>query len=96
MTRLTSKQLVNFFKKAERFFNSNYPILKDINGMPTEVKTEKTSYSLIHAIDRMYLTQSITQDLIKVMYFDSDEASELALYYVDLKYREYSKYIMNL
>jgi hypothetical protein len=96
MADLTSQQLENFFKKAERFFISNYPILEDENGMPTKVLTEKTSYSLIHAVDRMYLTQNITEDLIKIMCFDPEEASELASYYANLKYEEYCNYIMNL
>ena len=96
MSTFTSHQLENFFKKAERFFISNYPILEDENGMPTKVLTEKTSYSLIHAVDRMYLTQNITEDLIKVMCFEPEEASELASYYADLKYKEYCNYIMNL
>ena len=47
MAHLTSHQLENFFKKAERFFISNYPILEDENGMPTQVLTNNVSYSLI-------------------------------------------------
>ncbi len=96
MADLTSHQLENFFKKSERFFNSHYPILEDSNGMPTKVLTEKISYSLIHAIDRHRLTQTITQDLIKVMCFEPKEADELASYYTNLKYEEYCNYIMNL
>ena len=42
--------------------------------MPTKVLTEKNKYSLVHAIDRHRLVQAITQDLIKVMYFEVDEA----------------------
>ena len=96
MAHLTSKQLENFFQKAERFFTSHYPILLDVNEMPTKVLTEKNTYSLIHAIDRHRLTQTITQDLIKVMCFEPEEAAELAFYYVNLKYQQYSNYIMNL
>ena len=96
MAHLTSKQLENFFKKAERFFISNYPILEDENGMPTQVLTNNVSYSLIHSYERHRLTQTITQDLIDVMCFEPQEADELASYYADLKYKEYCDYIMNL
>jgi len=96
MSTLTSHQIENFFKKSEKFFNSHYPILNDTNGMLTKVLTEKTSYSLVHAIDRHHLTGDITQDLIKIMCFEREEAQELAFYYVDLKYKEYCNYIMNL
>ena len=96
MAHLTSQQLENFFKKAERFFISNYPILEDENGMPTKVLTNNVSYSLIHSYERHRLTQTITQDLIKVMCFEPEEADELASYYTNLKYEEYCNYIMNL
>ncbi len=96
MAHLTPNQLENFFKKAERFFNSHYPILEDENGMPTKVSTNNVSYSLIHSYERHRLTQTITQDLIKVMCFEPEEADELASYYTNLKYEEYCNYIMNL
>ena len=96
MSTFTSQQLENFFKKAERFFISNYPILEDENGMPTKVLAHNVSYSLIHSYERHRLTQTITQDLIKVMCFEPAEADELASYYADLKYKEYCNYIMNL
>ena len=97
MAHLTSQQLENFFKKAERFFISNYPIIKDGNGMPTQVLTNNLSYySLIHSYERHRLTQTITQDLIKVMCFEPEEADELASYYTNLKYEEYCDYIMTL
>ncbi len=96
MTHLTSQQLENFFRKAERFFNSHYPILMDDNGMPTKVLTLKKTYSLIHSYERHRLTQTITQDLIKVMCFEPEEADELASYYTNLKYEEYCDYVMNL
>ena len=96
MAHLTSQQLENFFKKAERFFISNYPIVKDENGMPTKVITNNVSYSLIHSYERHRLTQTITQDLINVMCFEPEEADELASYYANLKYEEYCDYIMNL
>jgi hypothetical protein len=96
MASFTSHQIENFFKKSEKFFISNYPILEDENGMPTKVLTNNVSYSLIHAVDRMYLTQNITEDLIKTMCFEPEEASELAEYYANLKYEEYCNYIMNL
>ena len=96
MEDLTSNQLENFFKKAERFFISNYPIIEDENGMPTQVLTNNVSYSLIHSYERHRLTQTLTQDLIKVMCFEPEEADELASYYTNLKYEEYCNYIMNL
>ena len=96
MSTFTSHQIENFFKKSERFFNSHYPVLEDENGMPTKVLTEKNKYSLVHAIDRHRLVQAITQDLIKVMYFEVDEATEVALYYVNIKYTQYKDYIMSL
>ncbi len=97
MSTLTSHQIENFFKKSEKFFISNYPILEDENGMPTKVLTHTNgSYSLIHSYERHRLTQTITQDLIKVMCFEPEEADELASYYTNLKYEEYCEYIMNL
>ena len=66
------------------------------NGMPTQVLTNNVSYSLIHAYERHRLTQTISQDLIKVMCFEPQEASELASSYTNLKYEEYCDYIRNL
>ena len=96
MASFTSHQIENFFKKSEKFFISNYPILEDENGMPTKVLTNNVSYSLIQSYDRHRLTQTITQDLIKVMCFEPEEADELSSYYTNLKYEEYCDYIMNL
>ena len=98
MATFTSHQIENFFKKSEKFFNSHYPILHDDNGLRTKVVgngSGKITYSFIHAIDRHRLVGTITQDLIKIMCFDSEEANQLAFYYVDLKYKEYCNYIMN-
>ena len=96
MSTFTSHQIENFFKKSEKFFISNYPILEDENGMLTKVLTNNVSYSLIQSYDRHRLTQTITQDLIKVMCFEPEEADELSSYYTNLKYEEYCDYIMNL
>lgn len=96
MSTFTSHQIENFFKKSEKFFISNYPILEDENGMPTQVLTNNVSYSLIHAYERHRLTQKISLDLIKVMCFGPEEADELASHYTNLKYEEYCDYIMNL
>lgn len=97
MATFTTHQIENFFKKSEKFFISNYPILEDENGMPTQVLTNNVAYySLIHSYERHRLTQTITQDLIKVMCFEPEEAYELALYYTNLKYEEYCDYVMNL
>ncbi len=97
MSTFTTHQIENFFKKSEKFFISNYPILEDENGMPTKVLTHTNgSYSLIHSYERHRLTQTITQDLIKVMCFEPEEASEIAQYYTNLKYEEYCDYIMTL
>ena len=92
----TEIQLKKFFKKSEKFFISNYPILKDENGMPTQVLTNNVSYSLIHSYERHKLTQTITDDLIKVMCFAPEEADELAGYYTNLKYEEYKDFIFSL
>ena len=96
MINFTTHQIENFFKKSEKFFISNYPILEDENGMPTKVLTNNVSYSLIHSYERHRLTQKISLDLIKVMCFGPEEADELASYYANLKYEEYCNYIMNL
>ena len=92
----SQQQLENFFKKSEKFFNSHYLILDEAEGMLTKVLTEKMSYSLVHSIDRHHLICEITQDLIKIMCFESEEANQIAFYYVDLKYKEYCDYMMNL
>ena len=101
MATFTPHQIENFFKKSEKFFNSHYPILHHDNGLLTKLVgnegcSGKITYSLIHAIDRHRLIGTITQDLIKIMCFESEEANELAFYYVDLKYKEYCDYMMNL
>ena len=96
MATFTPHQIENFFKKSEKFFISNYPILEDENVMSTQVLTNNVSYSLIHSYERHRLTQKISLDLIKVMCFEPEEADELASYYTNLKYEEYCDYIMNL
>ena len=96
MSTFTSPQIEKFFKKSEKFFISNYPILEDENGMPTQVLTNNVSYSLIHAYERHRLTQTISQDLIKVMCFEPQEASELASSYTNLMNEDYCDYIRNL
>jgi hypothetical protein len=100
MSTFTSHQLEKFFKKSEKFFNSHYPILHDDNGLLTKLDIEnasgKITYSLIHGVDRHHLICNIAQDLINIMCFESAEANQIAFYYVDLKYKEYCNYIMNL
>ena len=90
-------QLENFFKKAEKFFNNRYPVVKDPEGLPTLMKeSDSRKLSLTLSQTRFMLQKSICRDLQTEMYFGEIEAEELSKYYLQLKYQEYKEFIFSL
>ena len=90
-------QLENFFKKSEKFFNNRYPVIKDLDGLPTLMKeSDKRKLSLTLSQTRFMLQKSICKDLQTEMYFGETEAEELSKYYLQLKYQEYKEFIFSL
>ncbi len=91
-------KILKFFKKCEKFFQDNYPLIVDSTGIPSlvEVFIEKKKYSITHSIDRHYLRGSIRTDLVNNLYFDAETAGKLAEMYVEEKFKNYKEYILSL
>jgi hypothetical protein len=91
-------KVLKFFKKCEKFFQDNYPLIVDSTGIPSliEVFIEKKKYSITHSIDRHFLRGAITTDLHNNLYFDVETADKLAGMYVEEKFKNYKEYILSL
>ena len=97
MSLYTNIQLENFFKKSEKFFNSRYPVINDMEGLPTLMKESDTrKLSLTLSQTRFMLQKAISKALQEEMYFGLTEAEELSQYYLKIKYQEYKDFILSL
>tara|TARA_R100000322_G_scaffold149279_1_gene106147 strand:- start:125 stop:418 length:294 start_codon:yes stop_codon:yes gene_type:complete len=97
MSLYTNIQLENFFKKSEKFFNSRYPVVNDMEGRPTLMKESDTrKLSLTLSQTRFMLQKAISRALQEEMYFGLTEAEELSKYYLKIKYQEYKDFILSL
>ena len=81
--------------KVERFLNSIYPVKTDQYGVPSIIVVEGVEKTLVQSIDRKGMLTTLSKSLISKMGFSVEESKKLSQNYLDTKYGEYVKFLLN-